>query len=121
MQAVTEESKAPAGWLEVGKLEDIPRLGARVVSTAHGDIAVFRTAGDRVFALRDHCPHKGGPLSQGIVHGERVACPLHDWKIHLDSGQAVAPDEGCTATFAVEVKDGMVLLSLTPDEGCPNQ
>ncbi|MBI3571061.1 MAG: nitrite reductase small subunit NirD [Gammaproteobacteria bacterium] len=99
-------------WVEVGTLEDIPRQGARVVRAAEGDIAVFRTLDDEVFALRDKCPHKGGPLSQGIVHGRRVACPLHDWKIHLDSGLAVAPDEGCTASFPVKVIDGRVYLSL---------
>ena len=107
-------------WIEVGSVTDIPKLGARVVRTADGDIAVFRTADDEVFALRDQCPHKGGPLSQGIVHGKRVACPLHDWKIHLDSGLAVAPDEGCAARFPVNVENGRIMLSLTPDEGCPN-
>ena len=107
-------------WIEVGKLEDIPRLGARVVRTAEGDIAVFRTAEDEVFALRDQCPHKGGPLSQGIVHGKRVACPLHDWKIHLDSGLAVAPDEGCAASYPVRCESGLLYLSLLPDTGCPN-
>ena len=109
------------GWIEVGKVEEIPQLGARVVRTAGGDIAVFRTADDEIFALRDKCPHKGGPLSQGIVHGKRVACPLHDWKIHLDSGEAVAPDEGCAASFPVKVDGGVVHLMLTPDEGCPNR
>ena len=67
-----------SGWIEVGKVEEIPQLGARVVRTPEGDIAVFRTSEDEIFALRDKCPHKGGPLSQGIVHGNRVACPLHD-------------------------------------------
>jgi nitrite reductase (NADH) small subunit len=108
-------------WIEIGTLDDIPRQGARVVRAADGDIAVFRTVDDEVFALRDRCPHKGGPLSQGIVHGTRVACPLHDWKIHLDTGLAVAPDEGCAARFAVRVEGGRVLLSLTPDEGCPDR
>jgi nitrite reductase (NADH) small subunit len=98
-------------WIEVGTLEDIPRQGARVVRTAGGDIAVFRTLDNEVFALRDKCPHKGGPLSQGIVHGRRVACPLHDWKIHLDTGLAVAPDEGCAARFPVKLLDGRVYLS----------
>ena len=107
-------------WIEIGTLQDIPRQGARVVRTALGDIAVFRTADDEVFALRDHCPHKGGPLSQGIVSGHKVACPLHDWKIALDSGRAVAPDEGCAARFPVQVDGGWVSLSLTPEEGCPN-
>ncbi len=108
-------------WIEVGNLSDIPQRGARVVRCEEGDIALFRTAEDKVFALRDLCPHKGGPLSQGMVQGDRVACPLHDWKIHLDSGHAVAPDEGCAARFPVKIEGDKILLSLTPDTGCPNQ
>ena len=115
-----EKIMAADKWIEVGVVTDIPQMGARVVRTAEGDIAVFRTADDEIFALRDKCPHKGGPLSQGIVHGKRVTCPLHDWKIHLDTGSAVAPDEGCAARFAVTVEDDRIMLSLTPDEGCPN-
>ena len=107
-------------WIEIGTVDDIPRQGSRVVRTAAGDIALFRTLEGEVFALQDKCPHKGGPLSQGIVSGKRVACPLHDWKIALDTGIAVAPDEGCAARFPVKVTDGKVSLSLTPDEGCPN-
>ena len=99
-------------WLDIGALEEIPRLGARVVRTTDGDIAVFRTADDDLFALRDRCPHKGGPLSQGIVHGRRVTCPLHNWNIELDCGRALAPDEGCSETFPVKLEDGRVLLSL---------
>jgi nitrite reductase (NADH) small subunit len=118
MQALAK--KQMNEWIAVGTLNDIPRLGARVVQTPDGDIAVFRTADDQVFALRDRCPHKGGPLSQGIVHGTRVACPLHDWKIHLDTGLAVAPDEGCAARFPVRVEGGTIFLSLAADEGCPN-
>jgi nitrite reductase (NADH) small subunit len=112
MQAASEMEVEPSEWIAVGSLEDIPRLGARVVKTEGGDIAVFRTAGDEVFALRDRCPHKGGPLSQGIVHGREVACPLHDWKISLETGLAVAPDEGCAARYAVRVQDGAVFLQL---------
>ena len=97
-------------WTQVGKIEDIPRQGSRVVATAAGDIALFRSEDDRVFALRDRCPHKGGPLSQGIVYGHRVACPLHNWVIELESGMAVAPDEGHTACFGVKVRDGIVWL-----------
>ncbi len=99
-------------WLEIGTLEDIPRQGARVVKTTEGDIALFRTVDDEVFALRDRCPHKGGPLSQGIVHGKKVACPLHDWKIALDTGLAVTPDVGCAARYPVRVEDGRVSLAL---------
>lgn len=118
MQAMKENKVTD--WIEVGKLESIPKLGARVVKTKQGDIAVFRSADDQVFALRDRCPHKGGPLSQGIVHGTRVACPLHDWKISLDSGQAVAPDEGCAASYPVKLEQNTIYLSLTANEGCPN-
>ncbi len=115
MQAVMKEKTN--GWIDIGQLVDIPKQGARVVRTPDGDIAVFRTFDDAVFALRDRCPHKGGPLSQGIVHGNKVACPLHDWKINLDTGLAVAPDEGCAARFPVRVESGRVFLSLAPDEG----
>ena len=106
------------GWIQIGRIDDIPRQGARVINTAVGEIAVFRTVDDDIFALRDKCPHKGGPLSQGIVHGKRVACPLHDWKINLDTGLAQAPDEGCATRYPVRVVDGLVSLSLTPGEGC---
>lgn len=107
-------------WIEIGQLDDIPRQGARVVRTAAGDIALFRTLDDGVFALRDKCPHKGGPLSQGIVSGKRVACPLHDWKISLETGLAVAPDQGCAARYPVRVENGRVSLCLAPDDACPN-
>ena len=107
-------------WIEIGSLNDIPKLGARVVETKDGNIAVFRTADDEVFALLDECPHKGGPLSQGIVSGKRVACPMHDWKIQLDSGTAIAPDEGCAATYPVKIEGDKIMLSLTANEGCPN-
>ena len=93
------------------KLEDIPVLGARRVTRAQGlEVAVFRTATDEVFALLDRCPHKGGPLSQGIVFGKSVACPLHNWTIGLCDGQAQAPDEGCTPSFQVKLEDGAVYL-----------
>ena len=100
-------------WQDIGTLEEIPRLGSRVVTTPQGDIAVFRTADDQVFALRDRCPHKGGPLSQGIVHGRRVTCPLHNWVIELATGQAVAPDVGCTGHYPVQLEGGRVLLLLS--------
>jgi len=75
-----------------------------------GDIALFRTVNDEVFAVRDACPHSGGPLSQGIVHGRRVTCPLHNWVIDLASGEAQAPDEGCAGTYPVRVEAGRVFL-----------
>ena len=98
-------------WLHIGKLQDIPAQGARVLETVFGDIAIFRTQADEVFALRDRCPHKGGPLSQGIVHGRRVACPLHNWVIELDSGEAIAPDAGCAQRFVVKIEQGEVYVA----------
>lgn len=97
-------------WLRVCRVDDIPRLGSRVVRRVRGDIAVFRTADDEIFALADRCPHKGGPLSQGIVHGKHVTCPLHSWKIGLEDGNAAAPDEGCAMRYAVKVEDGEVYV-----------
>jgi nitrite reductase (NADH) small subunit len=99
-----------ADWIKVGQLSDIPPLGARVVETAGAKVAVFRAADDHVFALHDSCPHKQGPLSEGIVHGHQVTCPLHNWVIELGNGEAVAPDQGRTACFAVKVEDGVVWL-----------
>jgi nitrite reductase (NADH) small subunit len=113
-----------SNWIEVGKLEDIPRLGTRVVRIAGEAVGIFRTADDRVFALRDRCPHRGGPLSQGIVFGTQVACPLHDWVIDLKTGRAVGPDEGCVATYPVRVDQGRVLLLPQADvvaPGAPTQ
>lgn len=104
-------------WLEVGSLADIPKLGARVVRTAQGDVAVFRTANDTVFALDDKCPHKGGPLSQGIVFDNRVACPLHNWVIDLEQGCAVGPDIGCTKKHEVKIEGGRVYLFIPSPTG----
>jgi nitrite reductase (NADH) small subunit len=100
-------------FIDIGALDDIPILGARSVKTALGDIAIFRAQDDAVFALRDSCPHKQGPLSHGIVHGHSVTCPLHNWVISLESGFAEGLDVGCTAKFAVKVEHGRVLLALT--------
>ena len=96
-------------WLPICKVTDIPVLGARRVAREQGvAVAVFRNTEDKVFALLDRCPHKGGPLSQGIVFGESVACPLHNWTIALADGCARAPDEGCTPRFSIKVDSGVV-------------
>ena len=97
-------------WVEVVALEDIPSRGSRVIKTDTMSIAVFRTASDEVFAMKDECPHKQGPLSQGIVHGTSVTCPLHNWKIDLASGEALGPDEGCTNVFPVKIENGIVCI-----------
>jgi nitrite reductase (NADH) small subunit len=98
-------------WKRICAVSEIPPLGARRVTRAHGlDVAIFRNSADEVFALLDRCPHKGGPLSQGIVHGKAVACPLHNWNIGLDDGCAKTPDEGCVPKFSVQVQNGDVFL-----------
>jgi nitrite reductase (NADH) small subunit len=101
-------------WKPICSVTDIPVLGARRVERVRGiAVAVFRNSEDKVFALLDRCPHKGGPLSQGIVFGESVACPLHNWSIGLADGCAKSPDEGCTVPFAVKVEAGQVHLDRT--------
>ncbi len=99
-------------WFDIGTIEDIPQRGARCVKTPRGRIGVFRTHDDRVFAIDDHCPHQGGPLSQGIVHGMAVTCPLHNWTISLETGQALGADEGTVKTIPVRVADGRVAIAL---------
>ena len=102
---------AAAEWTAICKVEDIPVLGSRRVARPRGvDVAVFRNGSDQVFAVLDRCPHKGGPLSQGIVFGTSVACPLHNWTISLEDGCARAPDEGCVQKFACKVDAGVVHL-----------
>ena len=99
-------------WVKIGPLEEIAPLGARVVRHAGGDIAVFRTGDDEIYALDNKCPHKGGPLSDGIVHGCRITCPLHNWVLELKTGKAVAPDKGETRTYATRVENGSVYIEL---------
>ena len=100
-------------WKPICRVNDIPVLGARRVTREQGaDVAIFRNAEDQVFALLDRCPHRGGPLSQGIVFGTHVACPLHNWTIGLDDGCAKAPDQGCTPRFQVMVEGGQVYLDV---------
>jgi nitrite reductase (NADH) small subunit len=113
-------------WKKICLLSDIPVLGSRRVARPQGmDVAVFRNGQDEVFALLDRCPHQGGPLSQGIVFGSSVACPLHNWTIGLADGCARSPDEGCTPKFSVRVADGAVhldageLATLATDQARP--
>ena len=101
-----------SNWIEVTAVEEIPVLGSRVLETESVNIALFRGKDDNVFAIKDECPHKQGPLSQGIMHGSSVTCPLHNWKIDLNNGEALGPDEGCTNVFPVKVEDGKVFIQL---------
>jgi nitrite reductase (NADH) small subunit len=107
------EAETSQHWTRICDVDEIPRLGARVVRQSPGpDVAIFRTGDDKLFALADRCPHRGGPLSQGIVFGERVACPLHNTCVELETGCAVAPDKGRVQSFAVKVDGGAVYVEL---------
>ncbi len=98
-------------WIEIGRLEQIPRRGARCVNTPAGKIAVFRTMEDQVYAIENRCPHKGGPLAEGIVHGGSVTCPLHSWVFDLSTGQALGADVGQVRTFPIDVVDGRIFVA----------
>jgi nitrite reductase (NADH) small subunit len=103
-------------WIEITPLKDIPVLGSRIVETEDINIAVFRGSDDQVYAVRDACPHKQGPLSQGIMHDGTVTCPLHNWKINLSNGEAQGPDSGCVQVYPIKVEEGQVYLKLQPEE-----
>ena len=102
----------PTQWVNVGSLDAIPVRGARVVKAAVGCVAIFRTAENEAYALLDKCPHKGGPLSQGIVHDKGVTCPLHNWVIGLETGTALGADKGQTPTFKLKIENGHILLDV---------
>lgn len=104
-------------WLDIGPVDQIPLRGARVVKTRLGCVALFRTGEDEVFATSDRCPHKGGPLSEGIVHGRAVTCPLHNWVFSLESGEAQGADEGAIGTYPVRVEQGNILLDVSRLQG----
>jgi len=99
-------------WIAIGSIDDIPRRGARCVTTPQGRIGIFRTADDQVFAIEDHCPHRNGPLSQGIVHGTAVTCPLHNWVISLETGAALGADEGAVRTIPVKREGEQLFIAL---------
>lgn len=109
-------------WVEIGRVTDIPRLGARRVWQKDRPVALFRTADDQVFALVDRCPHRGGPLSEGIVSDRSVTCPLHNWIVELPTGCARAPDEGGTQTISVKlIGDRIFLTTCTDRAACKTE
>jgi nitrite reductase (NADH) small subunit len=101
-------------WIDIGAASEIPKRGARVVRTPFGPIALFLTADGSFFAIEDRCPHRGGPLSQGIVHGNAVTCPLHNWVISLETGEALGADIGCVKRLPLCVDAGRILIDIAP-------
>lgn len=106
-------SASATRWIDIGALDAIPVLGARIVKSSAGCIAVFRTSESTVYAIDDACPHKAGPLSQGIVHGAAVTCPLHNWVISLETGSALGADEGQVRTYPLKVVNGRILVDVS--------
>ncbi|MCJ7871917.1 nitrite reductase small subunit NirD [Marinovum sp. 2_MG-2023] len=100
-------------WIDIGHIDDIPLRGARVIKTPVGCVALFRTSETEVFAASDRCPHKGGPLSHGIVHGQSVTCPLHNWVFDLNTGAAQGADEGQIETFPLRLEEGRIHIDGT--------
>lgn len=102
----------PVGkWLDVGTVDQIEPGTARTLPVeGREELAVFRTMRGEVFTIVNKCPHKQGPLSQGIVHGNVVACPLHNWNISLETGRALGNDDGCVPTIPTKVEGGRIFL-----------
>jgi nitrite reductase (NADH) small subunit len=105
-------------WIRIGSINDIPRRGARCVASPRGRIAVFRTGDDQIFATEDRCPHKGGPLSQGIVHGTSVTCPLHNWVISLKTGEAQGADHGAVRTIEIKLEGDELFIAADVSASC---
>ncbi|MEO9132026.1 MAG: nitrite reductase small subunit NirD [Sphingomonas sp.] len=98
-------------WLDIGPVDQLPALGARTLPVRGGrEIAIFHTANGEVYALANQCPHKAGPLSQGIVHDTTVTCPLHNWRISLVTGEALGGDKGCVPVIPVKIDGGRILI-----------
>ena len=112
MSAVKPQPVRVIDWMDIGKLDEIPRQGARRINADGKTIAIFRTADDEIFAIDDQCPHAGGPLSQGIVHGDCVTCPLHNWVISLRDGTAQGADTGSTQSYHVRMEGQSIMLGL---------
>ena len=100
-------------WIDIGHIDEVPLRGARLLKTPMGCIAVFRTAEAEVFAASNSCPHKGGPLSEGIVHGQSVTCPLHNWVFDLNTGEAQGADDGRIETYPLRLEGARILIDVS--------
>ncbi|RAK18249.1 assimilatory nitrite reductase (NAD(P)H) small subunit [Anoxybacillus vitaminiphilus] len=98
--------------IEVGALHHLPKRIGKCVKIGHMELALFRLSNDHVYAVENRCPHRGGDLSQGIVSGEFLFCPLHDWKICMRDGNVQAPDRGCVKTYKVEIENEKIYVQL---------
>ena len=107
-------------WVRITGIENIPLREGRGVQIAGHDIAIFNL-GDRILAVENKCPHRGGPLADGIVSGSNVVCPLHAWKVDLASGEVVnqSMNAPCIKTYATRFENGVVLLEIPVASAIP--
>jgi nitrite reductase (NADH) small subunit len=112
LEVSTEPAHGSQEWFRVGRLSDISVQGARVALFPQGRVAIFRAQSGEIFAIEDECPHRQGPLSEGIVHGHSVTCPLHAWRIDLRTGEAEFPDKGCVKSYDVRIDGDFIFVAL---------
>lgn len=105
-----------ARWMRVTDCRNIPPREGRAVRVGGREVAIFNL-GDRFLAIKNRCPHKGGPLADGIVCGAKVVCPLHAWSVNLECGSVGQPGDSraCVQTFPTRIENGVVLLELPAD------
>jgi nitrite reductase (NADH) small subunit len=94
----------------IGEVADLPQKLGKTVTIGSKEIAVFKLENGDIRAIENRCPHKGGVLAEGILSGEYVFCPMHDWKISVNDGKVQAPDVGCVQSYPVEVKGDQVYI-----------
>lgn len=99
-------------WYKITSIENIPQMGSRVVEFGDTQIAIFKTKDDSIFAINNICPHKQGKLSEGLVHDYIVTCPLHNWEISLEKGEALGEDFGCTNVYETKIEDKIIYINI---------
>jgi nitrite reductase (NADH) small subunit len=97
----------------IGEVADLPQKLGKTFTIGSKEIAVFKLENGNIRAIENRCPHKGGVLAEGIVSGEHVFCPMHDWKISVKDGKVQAPDVGCVQSYPVEVKGDRVFIRIS--------
>jgi nitrite reductase (NADH) small subunit len=98
-------------FIRIGRAADVPFLEGRTADVDGTRVAVFRTETGFV-AIGAECPHEGGPLADGIVADRCVTCPLHNWRIDLETGEVVGGGEGSVPVFEIEERDGELFVSV---------
>lgn len=97
-------------WYKITSINEIPKMGSRVVQINETEIAIFKTNKNEIFALNNQCPHQQGKLSEGLIHGDVVTCPLHNTDISLENGKALGENYGCTNKYETKIDNDFVYL-----------